>query len=323
MVSSKRYDTEFVLSLAVIARYHGRQKDLRQAALPPEPKCNLYIVSSAPRVTADPASARLTTSGELFVTLREQVRDSFREHLVHVERFTPDTTGLTWHSEWPHDEFDILDSEGQVFTGGMVSAFFRKIGALPESLRKQEVLYVGQAFGKAGERDAFERLQSHSTLQRIYSEARPDREIWLTLCSIDDIALIMAMDKPGRPSTKTAVENQEHITRVYRRFNSADFSDREGITGAEAALIRYFKPTYNIIYRDNFPDPAHVHISTLYELEIHTLVVELQSFQINLEFGSSSVEPEGLHFAHYRLGSLADIFDFLESSPGRHDDPPD
>lgn len=316
MASSKRYDSEFILSLVVFARYHGRQKDLRQVGLPPEPKCNLYIVSSAPRVTADPTSVRFTRSGELFVTLREQVRDSFREHPVHIERFTLDTTGLTWHSEWPHDEFNILDSEGQVFTGGTVSAFFQKIGALPESLRKQEVLYVGQAFGKAGERNAFERLQSHSTLQRIYSEVQPDSEIWLTLCSIDDVALNMAMDKPGRPSTKTAAENQEHMLRVYRRFNSADFSDREGVTGAEAGLIRYFKPKYNIIYRNTFPDPSHVHISTLYELEIHTLVVELQSFQMNLEFGSSSVEYKGLHFALYRLGDLADIFDFRESFPG-------
>lgn len=69
MASSKRYDSEFILSLVVFARYHGRQKDLRQVAPPPEPKCNLYIVSSAPRVTADPASVRFTKSGELFVTI--------------------------------------------------------------------------------------------------------------------------------------------------------------------------------------------------------------------------------------------------------------
>jgi hypothetical protein len=310
MVSSRRYDKEFILNVTVLARVQGRQKDLEEGELPPEPACNLYIVSKAPRVTVDPESVTFTSSGGLLATLREQVRDTFREHRLYIEHFTPNTAGLTWHSEWPYEEFAVLASDGRRLCHGAVSALFRSAGVLPESLRRHEVLYVGQAFGKTGERTAFDRLRSHSTLQRIYSEILPDSEIWLTLCNISDIGLNLVMDKPDRPYYKTRTEDEQHAARVFSRYNSGDFWEREAVTGAEAGLIKYFKPRYNIIYKDNYPDPAHVHISALYELEFHTLVVEMQSFQIYTDFGSASVKPNSLHFAHYPLGEVGELLSF-------------
>jgi hypothetical protein len=312
MVSVRRYDKEFVLSVVVSAKYQGRQKDLERVVLPPEPTCNLYIVSKAPRLTADPGSVTLTSNGELFVTLREQVKDTFKEHHVHVKRFTPNTAGLIWHSEWPYDEFAILTSDGRRIFGGPVRTFFGSYELLPKPLVRHEIVYIGQAFGKTGERTAFDRLKNHSTLQRIYSEMRPDTEIWLTLCYVSDITLHTVMDKPGRPSYKTKIEDQEHLARVLSRYNSGDFWEREAVTGAEAGLINYFKPKYNIIFKDNYPDPAHVHISALYELELHTLVVELQSFPIYTDFRSASVQPSSLHFAHYPLGDVGELLSFWD-----------
>jgi hypothetical protein len=133
-------------------------------------------------------------------------------------------------------------------------------------------------------------------------------EVWLTLCSIDDIALSTVIGAPGGVIEKTDSENAEHIDRVYGRYNSADFWYREAVSGAEAGLINYFKPQYNVVFKNNHPDPAHIHISTLYELEFHTLVVELQSLQLNTKFWSEFEEPKEVHFAWYRLGELADPF---------------
>jgi hypothetical protein len=104
--------------------------------------------------------------------------------------------------------------------------------------------------------------------------------------------------------------DEKHADRVFSRYNSGDFWEREAVTGAEAGLIKYFKPKYNIIYKDNYPDPAHIHISSLYELEFHTLVVELQSFQIHTDFGSASVKPSVLHFAHYPPGEVGELLSF-------------
>lgn len=309
MTHTRRYETEFILELATIPKVHGRQKDLMRAALPSDPPCNLYIVSRAPRVTADPDSIRFTESGEMFITLKQQIRDKFKDYPVHIKRFAPNAAEFAWNSEWPYDEFTITDPTGQQ-TGGSVRSFLLQIGMMPEPLQHQEVLYIGQAFGKAGERTAFDRLKNHSTLQRIYAETQPDMEVWLTLCSIDDIALATVIGKPGGVIEKTSSENASHIDLVYDRYNSPNFWHREAVTGAEAGLINYFKPQYNVTFKNNYPDPAHIHISTLYELEFHTLVAELQSFQISTKFWTEVAKPKTIHFAYYPLGELADPFNF-------------
>ena len=264
-----------MLNTLVIARCHGRQKDLQKTKLPSELACNLYIVSRAPRITVDPESVHFTTRGELFVTLREQIKDTFKEYPVYIEHFAPDAARFSWHSDWPYDEFDLIDAAGEVHKIGSVSTFFRNADRLPKSLMNEEVLYIGQAFGKAGERSAYDRLKNHSTLQRIYSENTPDQEIWLTLCSIDDVMLNTVIGKPGGVVQKSKTVSDAHIDRVFSRYNSPDFWNREVVTGAEAGLIYYFKPAYNINI-DNFPDPAHAHMAALYELEFHTVVIELR-----------------------------------------------
>lgn len=308
MAPDSRYNPEFLLGILAYARYHGRQRDFERSSLPSEPACNLYIVSQAPRISADPSSVRFTSAGELHVTLREQVKGEFREHPVYIERFKEDTAGLSWKSEWPYEDFRIYDSEGN-FTGGPVCTWFRTIDLLPDALVPEEILYVGQAFGKSGERTAYDRLANHSTLQRIYSEADRDKEIWLTLCSIDDVTLNTVI-APKPQVQKTDEENDAHTDAVWARFNSPDFWGREVVTAAEAGLINYFKPKYNLIFKNNYPDPAHVHISELYQLELHSLIVELQSSDLDVSFMSASVEPTGVHFAYYTLGELASPFNW-------------
>jgi hypothetical protein len=309
MASSWRYNPEFMLNVLVVARFRGRQRDFERSVLPPEPACNLYIVSQAPRISAAPDSVRFTDAGELFVTLRQQVKGEFREYPVYIQYFKEDTSGLYWQSDWPYEDFRIYDANGD-FTGGPVSTWFRTVGQLPDALAGEEVLYVGQAFGKSGERTAYDRLASHSTLQRIYSEVDPDKEIWLTLCSIDDVMLHTVIP-PSRQMEKSDEDNNAHMDQIYARFNSPDFWEREVVTGAEAGLINYFKPRYNLIFKHNYPDPDHVHISLLYELEIHTLVIELQSHELHLlKFGSPLVEPKSVHFAYFQLGELTSIFDW-------------
>jgi hypothetical protein len=267
---------------------------------------NIYLISEAPRLTVDPATVQFGRSGSLSLVLQEQVGGVIRQHKLYLERFTPDTEGLDWRSQWPYDEFDIYDRDGEFFVGGQVRSFFRATESLPDELNAEEVLYVGQAFGKAGERDAHERLRSHSTLQRILSEVDPDKEVWLTICGIDDVMLATIMGRPG-PTIKSKEEDREHVSQVYGRYQSIDFWQKEAVTGAEAGLIKYFQPRYNKVYKNHFPDPSHVPLSMLYDLEFHTLSVELQAFQIKTLFKSEAVGAADLHFALYPLGELTDL----------------
>jgi hypothetical protein len=113
---------------------------------------------------------------------------------------------------------------------------------------------------------------------------------------------------------KAEAENEAHMVEVYRRYHSENFWTREAVTAAEAGLIRYFQPPYNTIFKDNFPDPSHVHISELYELELHSVNVELQASAVETMFGSQVIAPSDLHFAYYQLGEYGDLFSFLETS---------
>jgi hypothetical protein len=71
-----------------------------------------------------------------------------------------------------------------------------------------KVLYIGQSYGVEGARTAPDRLQSHSTLQGIYSEAiikNPDCEVWFILTSFEQI------DETMKVSEEDKIKDTEHL----------------------------------------------------------------------------------------------------------------
>jgi hypothetical protein len=109
----------------------------------------------------------------------------------------------SWLSEWPYEEYVILDEQENLAHGGVVAMILNFLTDPPDALLLHEVLYVGQAFGSDGDRSAWDRLKSHSTLQRIYSETRPDKEIWLTLCEIAGLGALAIERFTTLPPTAT------------------------------------------------------------------------------------------------------------------------
>ncbi len=120
-----------------------------------------------------------------------------------------------------------------------------------------ETLYVGQAFGD-GNRSAQTRLRSHSTLQKILARTAyeyPDREIVIFMLEFDHDQIVSGMD--GAPGAIDTDENEERL------FNAIDNppSKKQKISMIEAALIRYFQPKYNEIFKIKFPSPKLKHFS--------------------------------------------------------------
>ncbi|MFZ3596904.1 hypothetical protein [Streptomyces sp. BH104] len=208
---------------------------------------------------------------------------------------------ITWVSDYPHEDFSLVDEgSGEELISGSAYVLLTHLGVDP-SWRTHEVLYVGQAFGKSGERQAFDRLRKHDTLQRIYSEQRPDREIWLSLCAITDVAVMSTMH-PTDNGTVSAKENTDHVVRAHRRVvENRHFNGREGVAIAEAGLIRYFQPKYNKVFKNNFPDPDHVSLAECMDLEINTVILELHGMNVQTRYMSSGVEANYLHFPQYPL----------------------
>jgi len=135
-----------------------------------------------------------------------------------------------------------------------------------------DVLYIGQAYGKQGNRHAQDRLKSHSTLQKILTDCNvkyPDRRIYILLLEVAPI-LNSVMDGINKGTVSDEEENR-HFSNIFE--NPLKMEQIINIT--EAALINYFKPEYNINFVDNFPDSAHKGYSQYYDLDYNSISVEL------------------------------------------------
>ncbi|HZG02287.1 MAG TPA: hypothetical protein VE546_01710, partial [Streptomyces sp.] len=253
----------------------GRQRDLEKQDVPRDPPCHIYIVTQAPRVSIPPKSITIKDGCVSGVARQQSEEDFAYLDFSFGYELRGSAREIAWKSDYPYEDFSLIDQEsGETLITGNAHVLLALLGVDP-SWRTHEVLYVGQAFGKAGERQAFDRLRKHDTLQRIYSEQRPDREIWLSLCAITDVATMSTMH-PRDVGTVSEEEDTAHAVRVYKKVvQNEHFNGHEGVALAEAGLIRYFQPKYNKIFRDNFPDPQHVSLAECMDLEVNTLIIEL------------------------------------------------
>lgn len=298
----------------MLAAALGRQQEFEKLGAPDNYDCHLYLVTSRPRQSVLPETVTITDTSVSF-TLRLQVGGAFAESQV----FGSHELGpgpWRWESKWPYEEFSIVNSTtGEVPMSAVVALL--GIGLederWPRAALRHDVLYVGQAFGRDGERTAWDRLKNHSTLQRILAESPPDRQVWLSLAAITDVHGAQLMSP--HPATASAEDELERNTRIAMAVaNDAVFRARDSVALAEAGLIRFFQPPYNRYLRDSFPAPRQVPLETARTFDFHGLIVELQGQEIHALFGSESVEHRELHFGYFTIHAdknRADPFEFL------------
>jgi hypothetical protein len=175
-----------------------------------------------------------------------------------------------------------------------------------------EVLYIGQAYGSDGSRTAVDRLQNHSTLQGIYAEAirnSPDQEVWMVLCSFEPY-LLASFDGRSKNYATTLHQDDAHIHQVI----STAITEQQEINFTEAALIKYFQPEYNKVYKDSFPNPAHSTYSECYDVDLNMVSVEVQTEELRLKLWSEAAKPAWVHFCTFPLHSKQErqfMFDLL------------
>ena len=301
---TRKYSSEMTLLVSVADAYVLRAKDLPLVEQPRQPVCHLYVVSSRPRMSIDPASVELTDmvfSG----VLRLQRGGDYDEYPITVTH--PFGAGVEWESSWPHEEFAIVNSIGESLSSGPVALLseFRPIG-WPSQAELMDVLYVGQAFGKAGERTAWDRLESHGTVQKILADRPQDREVWLSLMTIFSTQVITEMLPRTGQELMSDIEDDEHLRLVTEKVATEGFADHEAVSLAEAGLIRYFQPKYNDRLKFNFPARKQVPLETARSLDLHGLIVELQSEGSGLRYRSATRVAEWLHFAGFVVHLDAD-----------------
>lgn len=240
------------------------------------PNYNIYMIMKRPKISINPNFIEVNKD---FIKLEFQIHTEDKKISRKVEinnQFGTDKISI--ETKYPYNYFKLKTPNNTfIFKSNHIIDELQKLDPIKDDLLDFEILYIGQSFGENGNRDAIERLKSHSTLQKIYAEAiinNPDFDIWIMLCDFKQINLTSI-----NGMIKTNTTDETEISRA-NKFLQGKFTDKQKINFTEAALIKSFKPPYNEKYKNSFPNPNHSSYSECYELDITGIVVELDLSEI-------------------------------------------
>ncbi|MFV8343624.1 hypothetical protein [Flavobacterium sp. XS2P39] len=302
---SKRLPTEFAINMLLEKMMILQQPELKFVSeynyFDENNPCHIYFICKKPRLTVIP---------EKFEATEDYLKMSFginRQGLIEeIEyKFANNfgTKEVQIVSSYPFNIFQLNNNKEQL-VDAKVSPFLQTY--VTGDFLNLEVLYIGQSYGVEGARTAPDRLVSHSTLQGIYAEAlinNPDCEIYLALACFSQINLMMMHGKTIF-SQEELDEDDIRRKKVSDKLNWEGINEQQKINFTEAALIKYFQPRYNKIYKDTFPNPAHSTYSECYDLDINAICIELQTSEmINCCLYSDEVKPNPCHMHQFLLNS--------------------
>jgi hypothetical protein len=297
-IPERKYFSEFGLNMSVAYRFLLQQDNLSvidKTDITP----HIYMICRRPRIGIRPESTVFTKNyveGEFFIQKGE------KKEIIEFK--TPNKTNrddLKMYSDYPYTEFFVKSDAGEVVSSGKTALLMASCGSDLWKYLNLEILYIGQSFGVGGERSASERLKKHSTLQGIYSEAiqrSPDQEIWLLLSTFQEI-LLSSFDGSKSNYGTSDEEDEEHIKEIL----NTEVSLQQKINFTEAALIKYFQPHYNKIFKDTFPNPKHTSYSECYDLDLNMVSVEFHTEGLGTKLYSNEIDPKIRHFCMYPLHS--------------------
>jgi len=262
---------------------------------------NIYFIISRPKVTLVPSKCEFKDHVAKFVFKIHEKETVSEESLII--KSADNTNDFELKSDYPYTKFYIHENGKEVFSAKSSLFYFMNQKKYSEKM-DSEILYIGQSYGKNGKRKPPERLKSHSTLQKIYYEAlqnNPDKEIWLNLLSFERL-LFTSFDGADK-SVKREENEVEKATNIMYKFNQNELNEKQIVNFTEASLIKYFKPKYNVVYKDVFPDPNHKTYTECYDLDVNSVAFELNTETIGTKLFTENIKPSYMHLGSFTLES--------------------
>ncbi|MGY2611204.1 YecA family protein [Bacillus pretiosus] len=271
-------------------------------------KYHIYMVNKIPRLTFLKDSIKVFET-HIEITIQQGVLENIQFHKIEIKLLNGNHKEIFTCELEDNKTLVISDNRGGGFKFDIlgVHALFSNENLLAE------ILYVGQSYGKKGERDALQRLSSHSTLQKILADTMGsdvESEIAITLWEFTP-CLYTSMDGRSKNYLTSDKENQEHFNKVLTAPPVT--LDNQIVNVTEAALINYFKPKYNEIFKRNFPDVKHKGYRFYYDYDYNAVVVELDTTCVNIEIFSGHTDYSQFRPIEYSLNSEEErksMFDF-------------
>lgn len=285
-MSQMRFDTENLLNLIATSNILLDAQQLYDPTFHEEhaseaEKCHIYMIGHTPTVKFVTASQELNTASFIYSV-------SGKHHTVQAKM--------------PPGGILKLD-QGACISMPNGQEVWPNSWAIGMELSAQcggfdfNVLYVGQAFGKAGSRNALDRLSKHETLQKIAIQGVPDgRRLSVLLIQImPETRLITVFN----PHAKEQDEDGGRIDLGLDKLYSTNEAERT--TLYEASFIRYFQPKYNKIFKDSFPSTDMKSLSACYEKDIQSVVAEFGFDNFPYLLCSDTVPKSDHHIARHDL----------------------
>lgn len=307
-----KYTTEFMYHVRAIQYVLVQPKDLDEVTdemwerdIQP---AYIYLICRRPKISVVPET---TVFGPDFVT------GSFRvwrgQGFEEVPYRVPNQLGrfdVKLIAPYPGTDFQVAADDGTELSRGSAANLMASFGHGFHEYLDLEVIYVGQSFGFEGSRTAQDRLRSHKTLQGILAESlarSPDLDIWLLMLSFEDPYIVSVID-PRRKTQVTAAEDESHIRSVI----DTPISLQQEVNLSEAMLIRHFDPPYNKMFRTSFPNPAHTTYRDCYDLDFHSVGVEVETECLSARLWSGAQAPSWLHIPEFPLRTDSDRRSMLD-----------
>lgn len=274
---------------------------------------NVYIICQRRRISVCPHSIKVSGGGLCgeFIVHGDSYLEWERERFfLTPTSFNPEVRPVRFVAARSTDSFghavDLIDEHGRrsrLPCPVLVASSEHDLG----NRTRLEVLYVGQSFGKGGERVSAERLKRHTTLQRIladYADASGTTEI--LLLGFQYGSAKNWMSTAGNQWVVPAATSDEELLHMSA-VGAQEFDRRTRVLLAEAALINYFKPQYNEMHRDSFRPDNNQKLKTLKKLfraDMSALVVELNTSNIGAKLWSAAA-PYGAMEAYLTSDRIA------------------
>jgi len=284
---NKRFDVEHALvmhahSYAVLPAAALYEKDLLETIERVAQRCHIYLVGHTPTI-----SLREVIEGDQMTTLRFEVEEAS----VDLQAAIPPGSSLVCDGEW----FRVFDAEGQEY-GLDYLDIARQIKM--HCACQFHVLYIGQAYGKAGERAALDRLLKHETLQKIALQggAPKGRQLYILMLEVMPTTQVITYFNPH------AADRSQGEARIQAGLDKLHgTSEKERVTLYEASLIRYFQPRYNKEFKDSFPSTDMKVLKDCYDKDFSGVVAEINFDDLPWDLTSNVVPAAAFHIAKHPL----------------------
>lgn len=233
-------------------------------------RCHIYIIGWTPRLD--------------FVRMRLEDSILYCDFLVagkeaSVGRPVPSDARLVRVDEYWHIE--LADGTKRVpNVDAVLEELCDDVGGL-----EFEVAYVGQSFGKDGDRSALDRLRKHETLQKISLVGqRADRVLQVIMVELDADTQLFTLFRPDAEDDTTA---DERIRAGFDKLYGT--TEAERVSLYEAALIRHFEPEFNVHFKNTFPSTNLKLLQDCYDKDFSGLVAEFIFEKFMFRLGSKKV----------------------------------